>query len=144
MKAASIILLIYVSTAALFVLSSCELVTSSDDLSGTYSYSGYTENLTLIVSGSMELELNDEQEITGSWDFSAVTPTDDIGPQIGSGELIGAVEDTLIMINLNPQNADNNVILVGELEGNNLNGIWQYVGFPGVITEGKFQAEKQN
>ncbi|MFC2134373.1 hypothetical protein ACFLR4_01595 [Bacteroidota bacterium] len=144
MKAASQALLIFISMAVLFTLSSCELVTSSDDLSGTYSYSGYTENLTLIVSGSMELEINDDAEITGSWEFSAVTPADDIGPQIGRGELIGVIEDSVIMINLNPQNADNNVMLIGGQEGNNITGNWQYVGFQGVINEGKFEATKQN
>ncbi len=43
-------------------------------------------------------------------------------------------------INLNPDYVDNNVFLLGVLEGTKMNGRWMYTGFPGVVNEGTFKA----
>lgn len=47
-----------------------------------------------------------------------------IGPQVGSGELIGSIANERIRFELNPQYRDNNLQLIGTIEDNKYRGVW--------------------
>ncbi len=114
----------------------------SGKISGDYSYSAYDNRGTKVVEGTMRIRLEDSARISGSWEFRSVTdsPTGEVGPQKGSGTLVGDVHLSLVGINLNPNYADNNVVLFGTFDGSTILGNWQFVGFPGVLNQGTFRA----
>jgi hypothetical protein len=109
-------------------------------LSGGYSYSGYDENGTLLVSGHITIAVDDSSRITGTWQLKAVVPDPPVGPMIGDGTLVGGIEGEMIYMDLNPGWVDNNVFLLGKRSGRRIIGKWEYVGFPGVIATGSFVA----
>ncbi|MDH3253001.1 MAG: hypothetical protein OEM41_09435 [Ignavibacteria bacterium] len=109
-------------------------------LSGTYSYSGYDEKGTLIVTGHITIAVDDSSRITGTWQLKAATPEPPVGPMVGDGTLVGGIEGETIYMDLNPGWADNNVLLLGKRSGRRIIGKWEYVGFPGVIATGSFVA----
>jgi hypothetical protein len=85
----------------------------------------------------------DSVNVSGSWEFQKIGEPQQIGPQVGRGELRGVVDAERISIDLNPDYRDNNVILNGVVSGDTISGSWMYVGFPGPINSGTFQATKQ-
>lgn len=124
---------------AIFLIAGC-----SDDEStastGSYRYTGYL-NSTLVVEGTIQIDSLNPQNVTGHWDFHAVgEERNDIGPQIGSGNFTGTFDGASLFINLNPDMADNNVILSGMFSGNSIRGEWSWSGIAGVINHGPFQA----
>ncbi len=108
---------------------------------GTYNYSGYDAQGSLVVTGRLVLSA-ETNPLTGLWDFQRTgTSTNDIGPQIGQGKLEGSVTASQIWINLNPGWADNNVFLAGNLVGNSVTGRWDYSAFTWRAS-GTFKADK--
>jgi hypothetical protein len=118
---------------------SCEDEKESEDI---YQYSGYDSLGVQIIEGSLFFEYGDSILISGEWDFNVIGSPENIGPQTGEGEYIGTVENNQLLINLNPEWADNNVFLEGTIDGNKITGNWVYSGFGGVMNHGAFSAEK--
>ena len=99
---------------------------------GKFSYTAYDTLGNAIYSGSLVL-YQEGTEITGYWEF-----------QDGrSGDLDGTIQGTEMSLNLNPGFIDNNLLLHGTLSGNTYSGVWQQVGFPGIMDQGSFTAVKQ-
>jgi len=127
------------TSAFILLLSACE---KEDEESEFYQYAGFDEIGIQIIEGTFFIEYGDSTDITGQWNFESIGDPENIGPQVGSGTFIGAVDSNVFAVNLNPQYADNNVNLWGTISGNQIIGEWYYSGFPGVINQGTFRAEK--
>lgn len=56
------------------------------------------------------------------------------------GRLAGAISDSTLWINLNPDLIDANTYLFGTFDGKNINGRWILSGFAGPIDHGTFVA----
>lgn len=110
---------------------------------GAYAYKGYDSTDVKIVCGWIKFDFDDSSMVSGEWELDKIGDPQNIGPQIGSGELVGNVQDDQLYINLNPQYADNNVFLTSPYSDQKLEGTWNYAGFPGVINHGSFVAEKK-
>jgi hypothetical protein len=122
---------------ALFWMS-CNANKTSDE---SYDYIGYDINGIKTIEGILTIEQGDSTDISCNWDFSAIGNPQNIGPQIGKGTGTGFIDDISFYANLNPNYADNNVMLVGTIDGNTIQGEWTFAGFPGVINSGTFVAQ---
>ncbi|MBF8294515.1 MAG: hypothetical protein HW389_1060 [Bacteroidetes bacterium] len=105
-----------------------------------YNYQGFDAKGLLVVAGTMSLTATDTTSVRGTWAFEGISLIDKIGPQVGSGRLVGNIQQTTISINLNPGWVDNNVLLLGTIESHRITGRWTWVTFAGPTTEGRFEA----
>jgi hypothetical protein len=124
------------------VFISCDLLLENNDdvPSGAYSYTASDSLGTVVVEGWFTMVNQGSKEFNGEWHFKKIGDPQNIGPQVGDGELLGFEDSTGVQINLNPQNADNNVILLGEFTGDQYTGEWQWVTFIGPTNKGDFKA----
>ena len=114
----------------IFTPSCKDMGASSDQISlRIFSYTAFDTLGQVKVRGIIAL-YNDSSKITGNWQFD----------NDGSGQLEGIQSGDMISLNLNPGFVDNNLLLRGKLSGNNYNGDWQKVGYPGVMDWGTFSA----
>ena len=111
-------------------------------LSGKLDYLAYDTTGTLIVNGWLIVELKDSATAGGSWYLNNINNRDDIGPQEGTGNLVGQIDGSTITIDLNPGNADHNVFLNGTLINNGIEGEWVWSSFIGPTNWGTFKAVK--
>lgn len=103
-------------------------------MSGTYSYVGYAgKSLRIVHKGWLTLEVSDSSNVTGTWQFNDEDPR----------QLAGSFREGMLRLNLNPHFVDNNLFLSGVVEGRRFSGTWAQVGFPGVMAEGTFVAERK-
>ena len=82
---------------------------------GAFAYTGYDGSGRPIVTGWLNIDLTDSDSITGEWQLQKIGNPQNIGPQFGSGVLIGGSYQNQLWIELNPQFADNNLQLIGTL-----------------------------
>lgn len=130
------------TTGVLDGLSDRETGTGRAD--STYLYAGYDSSGREIVRGELVVIADDSGDVTGSWNFTAVgTPPPMIGPQVGAGSLVGRIVYSSFGVNLNPDMADNNVVLLGTIDADRITGIWEFIGFPGVLNHGTFSAVRK-
>lgn len=113
-----------------------------DTVRASYQYYGYARHGSLLVVGTMTLMFSDSLEVNGTWDLRSVggDPVPGIGPQVGTGKLVGSMQGKMITISLNPDYVDNNVFLSGTVSDTGITGTWEFVGFPGVMNRGTFRA----
>ncbi len=136
------IILVLVITAVSF-LSSCGDDPSTNSSMTNYKYSGFDSTGNKIISGYLWVESTDSSIVKGGWNFKLILNEENLGPQIGSGNFEGHKDSRGSMqINLNPGFVDNNVILDGSLLNSHYDGSWSYIGFPGIINQGTFEAEQ--
>lgn len=107
---------------------------------GDYQYTGYGEGGVKVVEGRLSLTSLDGDRLKGTWELKQVGQPKMIGPQVGSGDLVGTVRGTEVLVDLNPNMNDNNVNLRGKVEGKRYKGTWSYSGFAGVLSSGTFEA----
>lgn len=114
---------------------------------GDYQYTGYDKTGGKIVEGRLSItsveprrNKNEEYEIKGTWQLKKIGNQKNIGPQVGTGDLIGSIDKGEIYIDLNPNMNDDNVVLHGKFEGRRFHGTWRYSGFAGVLNQGTFEA----
>ncbi len=112
------------------------------DLRVPYQYEAYNSLGVLVVEGWFRIETQDSTFISGVWDFDPVGNPENIGPQTGNGFFTGHLDGDQIRMELNPDMVDNNVSLYGTFTATVITGEWQFTGFPGLINEGSFYAEK--
>ena len=107
-------------------------------------YEAYADQFRLVLVGSLELVVHGDSTVSGSWTIGwapGVDTTTRVGPQVGSGALLGRVlPDTSVWLDLNPGNADHNVFLRGATTVNGLSGRWGYSGIAGEQEHGRFMA----
>jgi len=117
----------------LFLLfSSCSEDSPTNSLTATYKYIGYNDNGNTVITGYLWIESVDSTTVKGRWDFKRIK---------GNFEGIKDSQGSM-SLNLNPEWVDNNVILDGSLLNSDYDGNWSYVGFPGVINSGSFEAKQ--
>jgi hypothetical protein len=107
---------------------------------GEYQYTGYDESGAKIVEGRLSLTSRDGDQLKGTWELKQTGESKRIGPQVGSGDLIGSVQGSEVALDLNPNMNDNNVNLRGKVEGKRYTGTWSFNGFAGRISSGRFEA----
>jgi len=139
---------LFVLALALLTFLSCEDNEQNDNIPhGAFRYTG-TYQGTAVVKGWLQFSSTNVQDLRGNWHLEKVgEPAVKLGPQIGDGQFQGSVnDDGLVVLQLNPGNADNNVGLAGRFQGepfsSNLTGTWTYTGFAGLISQGDFTARK--
>jgi hypothetical protein len=134
------IILIIIITGVSF-LYSCGDDSSTNSSMTTYKYTGFDSTGVIIISGYLWVESTDSSIVKGRWSFKLVHNEENLGPQIGKGNFDG-VKDTEgnMSLNLNPEWIDNNVFLIGSFNNSQYRGDWNYVGYPGVINAGSFEA----
>jgi len=109
---------------------------------GRYHYTSYDTTGTALVRGWLTMDISDSNTISGEWHFAAVDSPKNIGPQTGDGKLVGGIRGTSVWVELNPQYRDNNLGLIGTLQGNRFSGTWQWISFVGLTNQGPFVAIK--
>lgn len=109
----------------------------------TFSYKGYSADGSLAVTGTMSLTVAADSSVSGTWNLDAVSSSDKVGPQVGSGTLFGSVLNGSIAINLNPGWADNNIFLFGAIAQDRFTGRWTWDTFVGPTASGMFEATKK-
>lgn len=117
--------------ACSFLFASCEdLGTSYPGSSlGTFAYRAFDTLKVEVARGTLALYGSDST-VTGHWRFEDGR----------SGALEGIAKNSGIVLNLNPGYIDNNLILHGTLARDTIAGIWEQIGFAGVMASGTFRA----
>ena len=135
-----------IALASFLIFSSCSDDSPTNSSSTTYKYTAYDSSWNKIITGSLWIEYIDSVEVKGGWRFYRVSNCENMGPQIGNGNFEGTTDMWgHILLNLNPGMIDNNVLLEGSMQiSQRIDGQWTYVGFPGVINWGRFEAVKLN
>lgn len=118
---------------------------------GDYQYTGYDRNGGKMVEGqlsitsveSRRIQSEESIQLKGNWQLTKVGNQEKIGPQVGSGELIGSIIKGELYINLNPNISDSNVMLKGIIEGKRFYGTWSFNGYAGAINQGTFEAVRK-
>lgn len=109
----------------------------------TYKYTGYDSTRNKIISGYLWIDSVDSTVVKGRWDFKQVGSVENLGPQIEKGNFDGVKDSQGNMsLNLYPEWIDNNVFLIGPFLNSHYSGDWNYVGFPGTINKGSFEAHQ--
>lgn len=132
---------------AVLVASACSsLPQELEPFDGTFDYVAFDEAGTRVLAGRLVLDVDDGGGVTGSWDIDWVAGADrdtPVGPQVGNGGLVGAILDGDLTLDLTPMIADNDVVLVGALDGSRITGSWQYVTLAGPAGSGTFWATRR-
>ena len=137
--------IIFILVLSLLIFNRCKQASETvvfDVPQGSYAYFGYDTSSTLVAKGWFKYEYEDSVNIKGHWKFKKIGNPGNIGPQDGEGELVGMISDTSVSINLQPNFADNNIILVGKFDNKYIYGNWQWVTFAGITNSGKFNSMK--
>ena len=110
---------------------------------GEYQYAGFDKKGDKIVEGRLTITSRDEDRIKGEWQLSKIGNPERIGPQTGTGECIGLIQEDSLFINLNPNMVDNSVNLKGKIKDGRYSGTWSYDGVGPGINRGTFEAVKK-
>lgn len=100
---------------------------------GVYDFRTYNEDGSPYVSGTITIQLDADGKVTGAWEIEGMN---------GDGKLEGTLKDDVMMLNFHPGWADHNFLVQGTVDGSVIRGGWQWIGFPGVMSEGTFEAER--
>jgi hypothetical protein len=114
----------------------------TDETPIAYQYVGYARDGSVIVRGNLMLVVSAAGRVAGRWQLRAVGDPSRIGPQVGTGNLTGTLQDGILAVNLNPQNVDNNVLLNGRFNRTEYTGRWQWITFAGIANGGTFRATR--
>jgi hypothetical protein len=115
------------------------------DFRGSYAYRAYHEDGRLLLRGTLTFSgLERDTMIHGSWTIAWAPGADTtaiVGPQLGSGVLVGALRgDGGAWFDLTPNYADNNVGLLGAgRAGDAIRGSWSHTTFIGPVAGGRFE-----
>ncbi len=110
--------------------------------SGTYSYAAYDSSGTAVISGWFTIAHIDSSAITGDWHFRAIGSPVNIGPHAGDGKLAGTLSGGVLQVNLQPNFADNNILLHGSTSSTGIEGTWTWISFIGPTNRGSFIAAR--
>jgi len=115
--------------------------------SGIYRYTSYDIAGRPIVKGWLALSFQDSASITGEWHLDRIGDPQGIGPQaptmsgqVGSGRLIGGMNEGEVWVELNPQVRDDNLQLIGKIDNDIYRGQWLWISFSGISNHGTFEA----
>lgn len=107
--------------------------------SGAFSYSARNAAGQPILTGRLELAFPSDSTVTGTWTITWVAGADtvaQVGPQVGSGSLVGSRRGDTLLIQLNPTYADNNVSLFAAPNAEGYAGSWEWSTISGPASGG--------
>jgi len=110
---------------------------------GSYTYRSFNIAGELVGDGSLFISKVDSNIIEGNWSIRNIRNCVVCGPQYGSGYLTGRIESDSVFINLNPNNPENYVELVGEIKNDNFSGDWRWFELIVNSNRGNFKAVRQ-
>jgi len=111
---------------------------------GTLRYEATTTVGLPLLEGELRLRYPTDSTVAGTWSIRRLPGADpslEVGPQVGTGTLIGIRDGHTLNLDLNPNWADNNVMLTGEAAAGALRGRWTWSAFTGPRASGRFTAE---
>lgn len=118
-------------------------------LSGHYAYAASDSSGNALLVGQLDLTFHIDSTITGSWSIDWAQEADQdtaVGPQIGEGTLTGVLVADRVVLDLNPNIADDNVYLSGafvlESVTDGFAGQWHHSTLTGPVAAGFFTAAK--
>jgi len=122
----------------------CFAAFGADAISRTYNYKGFDTNGNLLVEGILTLRTDETIQVKGDWKLQVLDQNKlkELGPQDGSGEIVGQLKGDRIFLNLNPDQYENNIFLDGKVTKANvfkISGKWGFYGFVGKLNEGIFE-----
>ena len=136
------LILIGVLSTLLFISCSTQNVTNKFPY-GNYLYQSFNIGGELVGDGSLFISKVDSNFIDGNWSIRNVRNCVVCGPQYGGGYFSGRIESDSIYINLNPDNPENYVELVGKIKGDSLSGDWRWLELIVNSNRGTFKAVRQ-
>ena len=115
---------------------------------GTHSfrYSALSSEGKPLLTGQLAFRFIDNSTVAGTWTIGWADGADTtavVGPQIGSGLLVGTRRGAMLAIQLNPDYADNNVGLEAIRTSRGYAGHWVWTAITGPRTSGRFAAERE-
>jgi len=110
---------------------------------GEYKYTGFDKSGKRIVEGRLSITAIIGKQIEGDWELNEVDNPGRIGSQVGSGALVGSIDEQEVYIDLNPNISDANVYLNGAIESGRYKGTWSFNGIAGPISQGTFEAVRK-
>ncbi len=127
-------IILLLTTFSMVVLSACTQTTAPriDNPHGVFQGSlvMYDSTGGNPINGRLSVSRGDSADLSGNW-----------GLKNGqSGKLAGAMTDSTLWMNLNPNLIDANTFLFGTFDGRNIQGKWTYSGVMGPINHGTFTA----
>jgi hypothetical protein len=133
---------------ALAVLMACSSAPAgiSAPRAGTFRYSALSAGGVPLLAGRLDFTFPDDSTLAGSWDITWAPGADTtalVGPQLGSGVLAGTRRGATLFVQLNPANADHNVVLLAVPAGDSYAGQWQWITATGPRSEGRFLATSE-
>ena len=108
---------------------------------GGFRYVGRSQAGEPVLTGRIELAFPDDSTVTGSWAINWIPGADttlEVGPQVGSGTLVGRRMGDSLLIEMNPSWADNNVALKAVPSADGYTGHWTWTAFAGPRSGGSF------
>ncbi len=99
-----------------------------------------------VLTGRIELAFPDDSTVTGTWAIGWIPGADttlEVGPQVGSGTLVGRRMGDSLLIEMNPNWADNNVALKAFSTADGYTGHWTWSAFDGPRSGGSFTADHE-
>ena len=82
------------------------------------------------INGTLSVNRGDSTDLSGTWSLSNGQ----------SGKLNGAMTDSTLWMDFNPNLVDANTVLVGTFDGKVIRGHWTFSGVMGPINHGTFVA----
>jgi hypothetical protein len=125
----------------------CSDATGPAELNGVYEYRATDSSGTALLIGQLDLTFHDDSTMTGSWMIGWAPDADQntqVGPQVGEGTLMGLLAADGVVLDLNPNVADDNVFLSGAFDLQTvppgLVGDWTHSTLLGPVAAGHFTA----
>jgi hypothetical protein len=125
-------------------------VTGPSALNGIYRYTATDSAGTELLVGQLDLIFHTDSTVSGSWIIGWAPEADQntvVGPQVGEGSLRGLLAADGVILDLNPNVADNNVFLSGAFDLESLPpglvGEWTHSTLIGPVAAGRFTASHE-
>jgi hypothetical protein len=109
---------------------------------GNFSYKSFNIAGELIGDGTIFISRVDSISVEGNWAIRNVRNCNVCGPQYGNGFLTGRINNDSLFLNLNPDNPENYVELVGELKNEIFTGDWRWFEMVVNSNRGTFKAAR--
>jgi len=110
---------------------------------GTFQYTARSAGGQVLLVGQLTFTETADSTVTGTWNIRWAPGADTtslVGPQVGSGILVGLWQGSALLFDLNPGNADHNVLLQAYPRPGGYAGTWDWTTFNGPRITGTFVA----
>ena len=130
-----------VLSVALLLACSSTSTTNPVPRNGSLRYLGRGPSGEAVLAGRLEFTFTDDSTLTGTWAIHWLPGADttlQVGPQVGTGTLVGNRMGDGLLVQLNPGWADNNVDLNAGPTADGYSGQWSWTTATGPRSAGTF------